>query len=354
MSSNKDPQGRKWQLTINNAIEKEITRDTIIEKITQLKSTIYYCMADEIGNEDKTHHTHIYIVFKSAVRFSTIKKLFDTAHIERVNGTSQENRDYIAKDGKWKDSDKADTTIEGSFYEWGEMPAERRHNGTVEDVIIDRIMDGASNSEILYEFGFLRGMRDVEYARQTILSDKYKDVWRTVETTYIWGATGVGKTRSVMDKYGYSNVCAINDYKNPFDNYLGQNVLLFDEFNSILRIQDMHNYLDGFPLTLPARYTNKQACYEKVYIISNIDLKFQYLHEQKANPEVWKAFLRRIKKVIHFISDGTKNIYHTKDYMTDGLPYEVIKTDNHETNDEVNNIYNDDTVEQMEVDANDK
>ena len=315
MSRSKDPQGRKWQLTLNNPIEKGFNRERIKAEFCNLQSAVYWCMADEKGAEEETPHTHIFIAFSSAVRFSTLKNNFQPAHIERVNGTSQENRDYIAKTGKWKDTVKGETHIEGSFEEWGELPLERQGNRNVESAIIERIQDGATNAEILLEFDYLRGMRDVEFVRQTLKQEQYRDKWRTIETVYIWGKTGTGKTRSVMDGHGYHNVYAVNNYKYPFDGYAGESVMLFDEFNSSFRIQDMNNYLDGYPISLPARYSNKQACYEKVFIISNLDLHYQYRGEQQNQSEVWTAFIRRIHKVVHFMPDGTRREYNTNAYL---------------------------------------
>ena len=63
-------------------------------------------MADEIGLETKTPHTHILVMLKSPVRFSRMKKLFPEAHIEQVRGSAQENRDYITKTGKWAEDEK--------------------------------------------------------------------------------------------------------------------------------------------------------------------------------------------------------------------------------------------------------
>lgn len=312
----KDPQGRKWQLTFNNPIEKGFTHERIKEELDKLKSVVYWCMADEIGNEEETHHTHLFIAFSSAVRFSTLKNLFETTHLERANGTAQENRDYVTKEGKWAETEKAETKIEGTFEEWGEMPIEQQGRRNIESAILEMIQDGATNAEILFAFpDYLRGMRDVEFVRQALKHEQYRDKWRDLETVYIFGATGAGKTRSVMDGYGYSNVFAVNNYKHPFDGYFGENVLLFDEFASGIRIQDMNNYLDGYPIALPARYSNKQACYEKVFIISNLGLLEQYKHEQETQSEVWQAFLRRIHKVIRFMKDGTRQEYITQDYI---------------------------------------
>ena len=118
-----------------------------------------------------------------------------------------------------------------------------------------------------------------------------------LEVTYIHGTTGTGKTRGVMEQYGYANVYRVTDYQHPFDSYGGQDVIVFEEFRSSLKIQDMLNYLDGYPIVLPCRYNNKQACFHKVFIISNWSLTEQFASVQGDYPETWKAFLRRIHHI---------------------------------------------------------
>lgn len=325
----RDTQSRKYLITINNPFEHGYTRENLREKITALKSLMYFCAAEEKGLDTGTHHIHIYAVFSSGVRFSTMKNVFSLGgDIEPAKGSSAENRDYVAKTGKWADSEKADTRIEGTFEEYGEMPEEHQGVGGEEAAIIERIKDGASNADILREYPhYLRGLRDVEYVRQTLRAEEYRDKWRDLETIYIWGTTGAGKTRYVMESFGYGNVYAVNDYKHPFDGYAGESVMLFDEFVSGIRIQDMNNYLDGYPLALPARYSNKQACYDRVFIISNLDLHDQYTYERLNQPEVWAAFIRRIHKVIRFFPYGSMQEYETKDYLARAGRWEELPDD---------------------------
>lgn len=116
-----------------------------------------------------------------------------------------------------------------------------------------------------------------------------------------------------MEKYGYSNCYRVTDYQHPFDSYNGQDIVIFEEFRSSLKIQDMLNYLDGYPLDLPCRYNNKIACFTKVYIISNISLNDQYYDIQRNYEETWKAFLRRIHEVQVFSSTGVKS-YTVNEY----------------------------------------
>ena len=66
--------------------------------------------------------------------------------------------------------------------------------------------------------------------------ERFKDVYRKMDVTYIVGPTRVGKSRYVMEKYGYTNVYRISDYTHPFDEYNYQDVVVFDEFRSSLRL----------------------------------------------------------------------------------------------------------------------
>jgi hypothetical protein len=137
----------------------------------------------------------------------------------------------------------------------------------------------------------------LERARSMFLHSKYKDDKRDVSVTYIYGRTGTGKTRSVMDAYGYSNVYRVTDYAHPFDSYDCEDVIIFEEFRSSLPLGCMLNYLDIYPIKLPARYANKQACFTKIFIISNWELERQYQELQVTDKESYNAFLRRIDYV---------------------------------------------------------
>lgn len=323
----KDSQSRKYQLTINNPLTVEIEvkkgsgimvacpfdHDRIKESLNKLTTIDYWCMADEIGFNGETPHTHIYFVAHSPIRFSTVKKLFPTAHIESAYGTSRENRDYITKTGKHKEADERKTSVEGTFEEWGEMPAnEKMGKRGEQQFIFDMIQSGLSDAEILKAHpGALPYLRNIDHARQTLVEEEYRNVFRDLRVTYIFGKTETGKTRNVMEKYGYSNVYRITDYTHPWDSYdsTRHKVVVFEEFRSSLRIRDMLNYLDGYPCELPARYRNKVATYTEVYLITNISLEKQYKEVQEESPETWQAFLRRIKSVLHYQDNGTVVTY---------------------------------------------
>ncbi len=285
-----------------------MNRDRICEILARFCPN-YYCMADEIATTG-TYHTHIYLYSTSAIRFDTIQRRFPTAHIEKANGTTRENRDYILKSGKWADTEKAETSVEGTFYEFGEVPSESEERDPRMHKLVQNVKDGMSTTEIIEENpSFALRTREIDTLRDTLMSEPHKTKYRQVEVIYLFGASGTGKTSGIYNKHPASEICRITDYGRRdgtrFDAYHGQDVLVFEEFNSQIPIETMLNYLDIYPLHLPARYSDRVACYTKVYITSNIPLSEQYKAEQQSRPETWKAFLRRIHKVYAYHADGT-------------------------------------------------
>ncbi len=291
---------RKWQITINNPKEHGYDHDQIKEILSDLQQTQYWCMCDEVG-ANGTYHTHLYIALMQAIRFTTLKKKFEGAHFEVANGTSQQNLDYVKKEGKWEKDKKKETNLAETFEEYGDLPIERP--GTRNDLhdLYDMIKTGMSDYEIMESNpSYMKELERIEKVRQTIKAEKYKNTDRLVDVTYIYGTTSTGKTTFVLDKHGRENVYRVTDYDHPFDGYQGQDVILFDEFRSSLRIQDMLNYLDKFPLVLPCRYLNKVACYTKIYLVTNIPLSKQYPNIQFESIETYDAFMRRIHHVEEF------------------------------------------------------
>ena len=317
---NNNKQSRKWLVTINNPIEKGFTHEKIIEVLEQFKGCVYYCMSDEIGLEEETFHTHIFFVCAGGVRFSTVKNRFPTAHIDYPNGTNQQNVDYVFKQGKWLDDKKSDTNLPDTHIEWGELPIERQGRRSDLDDLYDMIYSGMSTSEILeVDSQFVLQIDKIERARSLYLHNKFKTTRRDLSVTYIYGPTGTGKTRSVMDYYGYDNVYRVTDYHHPFDTYDCEDVIVFEEFRSSVSLGNMLNYLDIYPVKLPARYAPKQACYTKVYIISNQSLEEQYPELQRQYKRDYDAFLRRINYV-EYVGAAYTQTYTLDQYFSGFAP----------------------------------
>ncbi len=309
-------QGRKWQVTINNPVDHGFDHAAIKSALEQFRGLLYYCLCDEEGDECKTRHTHVFFVLRNPCTAERVNNLFPKMHRERVAGTCAENRAYVLKDGEkynkqpngeyfYTDSSGKDhqgVNFSDTFEEWGEMPQEHQGKSRASEMIVSMVKDGASNLEIVNAVPVAyKDLDKIERMRSMFRDVAFSSQWRELTVTYIFGPSGVGKTRSVMDTYGYDAVYRVTDYKHPFDTYDGQDVLVFEEFRGGLKHGDMLNYLDGYPILLPCRYFNRQACYTKVFIITNLPPDRQYENVDEASR---KAFFRRIGQVIEFISDG--------------------------------------------------
>ncbi|RJX25294.1 MAG: replication protein [Acholeplasma sp.] len=281
---------RNWLITINYASTEIYKDEFLIKSIMAFHDVRYFIFQLEEG-EKKTLQHHILCCFENANSFKRILEGFPRANIEPVTNSLQKVIEYCSK-GKGR--------ISGSV-KYGTPPQQGQRTDLEE--IYEMIKDDASDSQIRekYPSAYLRYRLNIKSIRQEIVEENFANAVRNLEVTYIFGDPGTGKTRYVLEKHGFENVYRITDYTHPFDQYQGEDVIVFEEFRSSLKIDDMLHYLDIYPFRLPARYENRVACYTKVYIITNIGLDEQYKKIQQEQELTYKAFLRRTNKgVMHF------------------------------------------------------
>lgn len=202
----------------------------------------------------------------------------------------------------------------GTFEEGARLHRNGRRNTRRLFRLVQNIRDGLTTTEIIDDNPAMAfRVRDIDLLRQTLTAEKYAVENRPLQVSYLYGASGAGKTRSIYSTHDPRSIYRVTNYRAArgifFDGYHGQDVLVFEEFSSQIPIEDMLNYLDIYPLSLPARYNDKTACYTKVYITSNSPLENQYWVEQQARPETWRAFLRRIHTVVEYLPDGSTIIH---------------------------------------------
>ena len=339
-------QSRKWMVTINNPLVHGWTHNAIEQVMSGVRgASLYWCMCDEEGDECETLHTHIFIYRSSPFTARQIDNLFPKMHRDKCYGSTQENRAYVLKDGEKFNKDENGnydyTDSKGkrhhginysdTFYESGDCPEEHQGKSRSAELVVEMIQDGATNEEIVQRVPSTYRELDKIDRTRGMFRDSYFRTHRRLDlvVTYIFGKSGSGKTRSVMDEYGDENCYRVTDYKHPFDTYDGQDVIIFEEFRGGLKHGDMLNYLDVYPLLLPCRYFNRQACYTKVFIISNIGPELQYVG---VDVESRNAFFRRIHKVIEYDSHGANKYDSYNAYLSrhdwakdaDGKPVETF------------------------------
>lgn len=129
---------------------------------------------------------------------------------------------------------------------------------------------------------------------------RYRNEVRDIEITWLYGEPGSGKTFHAFELAGgYDKAYKISDYKNnPWDNYTGQDTVIFDEFYGDVKFGELMQLWDKYPLQLSARYQNKWACYTHVYVCSNLAPYELYKNLDKREFRI-AGLYRRITKLIH-------------------------------------------------------
>ncbi len=238
-----------------------------------------------------------------------MKNKFPEAHFDPARGSIRENRDYVSKQGKWEGTEKEETVVEGSFKEIGDLPEEKMESTDRYRELI-RLIKARTPINTIIDIlpNYSLRIKQVEQLREQILGAEYRNKIRDIKVVYIEGDTGVGKTRYIYEKFGYENVCRVTKYPDingvKFDEYDFHQVLVFDEFRSQIPIAEMLMYLDIYPIELPARYYNRVAAYEYVFIVSNIPFEQQYSHLKNRDYKTYKAWLRRIHEVYKMDHEG--------------------------------------------------
>ena len=182
----------------------------------------------------------------------------------------------------------------------------------IQAIDVGGAFDSAQRLELYY-------IDKINKLRHSYLTDKFRGTRRlNLKVHYITGATGTGKSRDILDEHGDENVYRVTDYQHPFDSYQCQDVIVFEEFRSSIRLQDMLNYLDIYPVTLPARYSPKVACFSEIYVVSNWTFEMQYSELQK-DPEQkssYEAWIRRFNGVVkEYTKSGIITYPTIQDYL---------------------------------------
>ena len=274
-----------------------------LQDLGGLKYAVYQYERGENG----TYHIQGFIIYKNSKRFKNVKQDFPTAHIIVPKGSNVENRDYCTK----KETRVAEPVEIGEFSEM------RSRNDITQ--FFEALKLGADNILLKNMFPVLYsqyGPEKIERFRQDELKAEYGKKFRNVKVTYIYGAPRTGKTTYIYDTHPINDICRIDNYiKGTFEAYDHQKILVLDEFTGKIDLPFLNNLLDKFPVQLPARFANRTACFEQVYIISNLPLESLYKEEQSTARAVYNAFLARIHDIIKFTA---LNVWHYE--KKDGKP----------------------------------
>ena len=114
-----DPVIRAFLLTIIDTFNSPIFSSC--SEFAKVFDPIYYCATEEFSNSG-VRHMHVYILCKSPIRLSVVKKCLPKwIHVNVANGAPQNNIDYLRKTGDFEGFCKEEFFVK-SFREYGKLP----------------------------------------------------------------------------------------------------------------------------------------------------------------------------------------------------------------------------------------
>ena len=311
----KDTMSRKHHICLNNALEKGYTQERVIEILQGFKSLRYACGGLEQG-ENQVYHWHIYLLSKSGIRHSSLRRAFNNlAHIETAKGSSLQNKAYILKEGKH--ASKASTKVPDTFFEIGTFPDDEKPQGYRTDLslLVDMVRDNSSISSIMATSpSYIRYIGQIEKLRSALDKENAHKSIRDLNVVYIFGGKANDRLIYIFDKYGIDNVFRCTNYiKNTFDGYGAEPIICFDNFKDSLPLQDMLSlYLSPMPLQLPIRYNNRAAAYTTAVISSRNAPEDLYLD---SNGDERQELFDTFDTVIQMHADGSVSTYTGTEYF---------------------------------------
>ena len=233
-----DKQMKAFMLTQNNPEKYGLDAEKIKELVHttfRKNNLIYWCMVEEQGS---CRHYHIYCLIGKKKRWSAVAHKFPHAHLEtEVKGSPQQCRSYLLKEGD-KNKDKAETQIEGSFYEEGELPSYFVSADRIEMLqqIEEQLDQGMRPEDIMAQSIVFRQYESL--IRKQFFARRFKETppLRNVKVTWRMGPSGSGKSYSYVklcETYSPEEVYYASDFANActgmLDTYASERILFIDE-----------------------------------------------------------------------------------------------------------------------------
>lgn len=263
---------RAWTFTINNWTDNDHKLMVDLEKK-------FMVMGKETG-ENGTPHLQGTIIFKNQLRLSALKKIHKTAHWEPVV-CEEASVNYCFKD---QDYVKQDYRAQGK----------RTDLDTVVKNIKTLGLKKAIDENPIEYIKFHAGMEKLAFR-----SAPDRDFKPYIE--WIYGPTGVGKSRYVFEKIGTQGWWSSKTLK-WWDGYENQEAICIDDFRGdFCTFHELLRILDRYPYNVEVKGGYRKFNSKVIYITSYCHPKDVYETREDID-----QLLRRIDK-IHEIKKPAQN-----------------------------------------------
>lgn len=202
---------RRFCFTLNNYQAPEVEAlDRLFTDSTHVEYAVY---GYETAPNTQTRHLQGYVFFKKKHTLGAVIALLPRAHVEVAKGNHQQNHDYCTKGG-----------IYDSFGTFPKEPGEHGKDYWAQKKlqILDRTVDDADPKFSIQYHQTIRSIQRENPLDLAILSPT------TAVGEWIWGPSGVGKTRSVWERHTHVYPKNLNKWWDGYDDNKHTAVLLDD------------------------------------------------------------------------------------------------------------------------------
>lgn len=284
-----------------------------------------YCISDK-----GMPHIHMILESSGSMRFSAVKKVYPTAHLEPTKGSKKQILAYIKKEPPF--DEKGEQVI--CFTSFGNIEGNKRFalsntNETLQ--AIEKLLeDGLTPNQIMSED--IRFRKEESLIRKAYFAKRYKETPPKREIKVYWhmGNSGSGKSYTYVrlcEKYGDENIYLFTDYANKgiggFDGYCGEMILFMDELKrESLSFELLLTIMQGYRTQIHCRFFNAYALWSEVHLTSIYPPEVIYADmvsrgERKIDPI--EQLLRRINTyVYHYQYEGRYETYELEGKLYKG------------------------------------
>lgn len=261
---------RNFCFTINNYLEEDL-------KSLECLNTKYLVFGFEKG-ESGTDHIQGYAELNNAIRFETLKCKLPRAHIEMRKGTAKQASDYCKK--------------EGNFKETGSMSAPGRRSD------LDSVRSIAEE-EGLRVVSSLCSSQQIRVAEKYLSYNEHERSFKP-RVIYIYGKSGIGKSKLARELYPDEDYYTKNDGTKWWDGYDKHKICVIDDFrDSWWTITYFLGLIDRYPFRLEIKGGYRQFLSEVIIITSIKHPSELYRNCGEHNHQI----IRRIDQIIDLNSD---------------------------------------------------
>ncbi|AGJ74760.1 replication-associated protein [Dragonfly associated cyclovirus 8] len=219
----------------------------------------YGIFGKELAPTTNTPHLQGYCNLSKPMRFSTIKKhLHNSIHIEKANGSDEQNKEYCSKSGE--------------IFEKG-TPIKRGQRTDLQSLLAD-IQDGNRNIQTLAQshpttyIRYFRGIHTYLNLVHPIAPRNFK-----TDTYYYWGPPGSGKSRRALEEA--TARCNESIYYKPrgqwWDGYHQQEGVIIDDFYGWIKYDELLKVTDRYPYKVQVKGSFEEFTSKHIWITSNVD-----------------------------------------------------------------------------------